>query len=54
VWPDAESSCAYRGWLWLGVALYLASLAPQLAPCDLVSLANVRMIEHKFWLLPAG
>ena len=37
VYLDVLLSCAYRGWLWPGVAPHLASLAPQL-PISLASL----------------
>ena len=43
-WPDVPFSCSDYGWTWPGVAQCLRSLAPRLAPRDLVSGANVRML----------
>src|ERR1700722_5482859 len=37
--------CGQNGWQWAGVALCLWSLAPRLAPQDLVSNANVRCLR---------
>jgi hypothetical protein len=45
VWPDVPFGCSGYSWGWPGVALCLWSLAPRLAPRDLVSSANVRMIR---------
>jgi len=44
-WPDVPFGAAMNGWRWPGVALCPWSLAPRLAPHDLVSSANVRMIR---------
>src|SRR5438552_1269076 len=41
VWPDVAFSCTDSGWTWPGVAQYLPTLAPHLAPRNLVSFANV-------------
>jgi hypothetical protein len=43
VWPDVPFCGSENGWAWPGVAAWLWSLAPSLAPRDLVSNANVRM-----------
>jgi hypothetical protein len=43
-WPDVPFSWNDNRWTWPGVAPYLRSLAPSLAPRDLVSNANVRTI----------
>jgi hypothetical protein len=32
MWPDKLFSCTYDGSPWLGIASYLPSLAPHLAP----------------------
>src|SRR6516164_5780438 len=42
-WPDVPFQCSEIGWAWPGVALWLWSLAPSLAPRNIVSSANVRM-----------
>jgi hypothetical protein len=44
-WPGVLSSCTDSGRMWPGVAPCLPPLAPRLAPRNLVSPANVRMIE---------
>jgi hypothetical protein len=41
--PDVPFIGSENGWTWPGAALCLWSLAPRLAPCDLVSNANVRI-----------
>ena len=43
-WPDVPFRWSDNGWMWPGVALRLWSLAPSLAPRDLVSGANVRIL----------
>jgi hypothetical protein len=43
MWPDVPFRCSDNGWTWPGAALCLWSLAPRLAPRDLVSNANVRI-----------
>jgi len=45
-WPGVLSSCTDSGRMWPGVAPCLPPLAPLLAPRNLVSPANVRMIER--------
>lgn len=45
VWPDVPFGCTDNGWMWPDVALCLRSLAPRLAPRNLVSVANVRMLR---------
>jgi hypothetical protein len=42
--PDVPFSCTDGGREWPGTAQHLSVLAPQLAPRDLVSLANVRIL----------
>lgn len=42
--PDVLFGCSRNGRIWPGVAPCLRSLAPRLAPRDLVSDANVRML----------
>jgi hypothetical protein len=42
-WPDVPFGYSENGWMWPGVALRLWSLAPSLAPRNIVSSANVRM-----------
>lgn len=44
--PDVPSSCSDSSWMWPGVARCLPSLAPQLAPRNLISTANVRTVEY--------
>jgi len=41
-WPDVPLRGSDNGWMWPGVARYLRSLAPRLAPRNLVSNANVQ------------
>jgi hypothetical protein len=41
-WSDVQFRWSNDGWMWPGVAQCLWSLAPSLAPRDLVSGANVR------------
>jgi len=48
VWPDVPFDRSGNGWRWPGAALCLWSLAPRLAPRDLVSSANVRMPGSRF------
>lgn len=43
--PDVPFDCSAKGWVWLDVARDLGSLAPSLAPRNLVSKTNVRMLE---------
>lgn len=43
LWPGAPPGCSDYGWMWLDAALCLWSLAPRLAPRDLVNGANVRL-----------
>jgi len=45
VWPDVRFSCVYETWLWPGVALYLAPLAPQLAPRELAGSRRPRGVR---------
>jgi hypothetical protein len=45
VWPDVPFGRGDNGWMWPGVAQRLWLLAPSLVPMNLVSNANVRMIE---------
>ena len=42
--PDVPFGCSRNGRIWPGAAPCLRSLAPRLAPRDLVSDANVRML----------
>src|ERR1700693_4784362 len=44
VWPHVAFRWSDNGWMCPGVALCLWSLAPSLAPRDLISDANVRML----------
>jgi hypothetical protein len=44
--PDVASTCTDNRWTWPGVARCRPSLAPNLAPRDLVSAANLRRIER--------
>ena len=48
VWPDVAFSCTDSGWTWPGVAQYLPTLAPRLAPRNLVSFANVRTYRTQY------
>jgi hypothetical protein len=45
MWPDVPFGRGSLGWKWPDVASCLWSLAPRLAPQDLVSSANVRMTK---------
>jgi hypothetical protein len=45
-WPDVVPSCTDSRWLWPGMASCLPVLAPRLAPPNLISDANVRILEH--------
>jgi hypothetical protein len=47
-WPDVPFSRSDNGWMRPAVALCLWSLAPSLAPSDLVSRANVRMVSTQY------
>jgi hypothetical protein len=46
MWPDVLVCFSDDGWLWPEIARCLPSVAPPLAPRNLVSIANVRGIEH--------
>ena len=45
MWPDVTFGCGDYGWTWPGAALCLRSLAPRLAPRNLVSNANAQTID---------
>jgi hypothetical protein len=53
MWPGVPFSCGNNGWMWPDVAVCLWSLAPRLAPRNLVSGANVRTIRTWMPLLSA-
>jgi len=48
MWPDVPFSGSDNGLMWPDVALYLRSLAPRLAPRNIVSSANVRMAAGRY------
>jgi hypothetical protein len=45
MWPDEQFYCLHDGWMWPGIALCLPQVAPQVAPQNLVSRANIRTAE---------
>jgi hypothetical protein len=40
--PGMAAACTNRGWMWPGSAGSLATLAPSLAPSQVISIANIR------------
>ena len=51
-WPHVQVSRIHHGWMWLGMALCLRSLAPRLAPG--ISLATLRFECSGPWGPPDG
>ena len=48
MWPDVPFRRSDNGWTWPGVILQLWSLAPRLAPWDIISNANVLYADGAF------